>query len=385
MGNHRRHIIIWKILRPILMPWLRWKFNFLAEPVGIEGPYLVFANHNTNWDPLLLACSFSQQMYYVASEHIFRWRFMARIIRWLVDPIARLKSRTATDTVINIMRRLRKGANVCLFAEGNRSWNGVTGPILPSTGKLARSSGVTLVTYRLEGGYFTSPRWSSALRRGRMRGRVAGVYTHEQLKAMSVEEVNRLINQDLFEDAWERQNKECVPYRGRDLAQHLETLLCLCPRCGRIGTLKSEGDRFLCDCGLSLRYNEYGFFEGENVPFQSVYEWDAWQTKRLFALWHGADEEPLFTDTEIRLREVLPEHRSRDLGVGELRLYLDRMECCGMVFPLSGIGAINLVQTQIVIMSFGQQNFEISSKAVRCMKKYQTIFDFFRPDAKKAV
>jgi 1-acyl-sn-glycerol-3-phosphate acyltransferase len=80
-GSHRRHVVIWKILRTILTPWLRWRFNFIAEPVDIEGPYLVFANHNTNWDPLLLACSFRQQMYYVASEHIFRWRFTAGIIR----------------------------------------------------------------------------------------------------------------------------------------------------------------------------------------------------------------------------------------------------------------------------------------------------------------
>jgi 1-acyl-sn-glycerol-3-phosphate acyltransferase len=195
-----------------------------------------------------------------------------------------------------------------------------------------------------------------------MWGRVAGVYTHEQLKAMPAEEVNRLIARDLFEDAWERQRRECVPYRGRDLARNLETLLCLCPHCGRIGTLKSEGDRFFCDCGLNLRYSEYGYFEGEIVPFKSVYEWDAWQTERLFALWHGNGQEPLFTDTEIRLKEVLPGHRSRELGVGELRLYRDRLECCGMAFPLSEIGAINLMQTQIIAMSFGPSNFEMDTR-----------------------
>ena len=58
-----------------------------------------------------------------------------------------------------VMRRLRKGGSVAIFAEGNRSFNGLTGDILPATGKLARSSGASLVTFRFSGGYLSSPRW----------------------------------------------------------------------------------------------------------------------------------------------------------------------------------------------------------------------------------
>ena len=47
--------------------------------------------------------------------------------------------------------------NVCVFPEGNRTWDGVTAKFLPSIGKLARSSGASLVTYKLTGGYFASP------------------------------------------------------------------------------------------------------------------------------------------------------------------------------------------------------------------------------------
>lgn len=42
---------------------------------------------------------------------------------------------------------------VCIFPEGNRSFNGLTGDILPTIGRVAGRCGMKLVTYRIEGGY----------------------------------------------------------------------------------------------------------------------------------------------------------------------------------------------------------------------------------------
>lgn len=386
MEHHRRHVLFWKLARFIAAPWLRRKFNFTPQIADVKGPYLVLANHTTDWDPLLVACSFPEQMYFVASEHIFRWRFTARLIRWLVDPIARLKSRTAADTAMAIIRRLRGGANVCLFAEGNRSWNGVTCPIHPSTGRLARSCGATLVTYRLEGGYFTNPRWShSKLRRGRMRGYVVGVYTRETLLAMTPEEIGELIVRDLHENACERQRVERVAYKGRNLAQHLETLLCVCPDCGRLDSLKSAGDYLRCECGLLLRFTEYGEFEGERVPFDNILDWDLWQTERLRALWNGAGSERIFSDDEIHLWEILPGYQSRDFGVGRLSLYRDRLQWNDMVFPLSEISDINMLENIIMIVGIGQRSFQLECPQTRCIKKYMTLFELAKSREQAAV
>jgi len=199
MVHLRRYQFIWHILRLIMRPFLRWKINYDAEICTEKGPLLVLCNHNTDWDPLLLGVAFPTYMSFVASEHIFRWGFAGRLIVWLMAPISRLKGKTAADTVMTVLRRLRKGVSVAMFAEGNRSFNGLTGPIDPAAGKLARGCGASLVTYRLDGGYFTSPRWcGSGLRRGRMTGRVVHVYSPAELKAMSADEVNAAIRRDLL-------------------------------------------------------------------------------------------------------------------------------------------------------------------------------------------
>ena len=379
MEHLRRYQFLWRLLYPFVRPWMQRKFRLDSEVCTEAGPFLVLCNHNTDWDPLLLAIAFPNYMSFVASEHIFRWGFAGRLIVWLMAPIARLKGKTAGDTAMTMLRRLRKGVSVAMFAEGNRSFNGLTNPILPATGKLARSSGVKLITYRLDGGYFTTPRWGKGLRRGKMTGRVVHVYTPEQLKAMSVDEVNAAIRGDLFVDAYAVQRKQMIPFRGRNLAEHLETVLCRCPRCAQIGTLRSAGDTLSCACGFSVRYNAYGFFEGADAPFDNLTEWDRSQTEALCALADLAGDAPIFSDDGMELKEVFPDsHTERALGFGRMTLYADRLECCGEVFPLSEMSGFSLVQAQTVDLSCGGRFFEITSREVRCTRKYMTVIDHIK-------
>ncbi|MGI5937086.1 MAG: lysophospholipid acyltransferase family protein [Oscillospiraceae bacterium] len=378
MKGRRRHLIVWKLFRWAASPWLRRKFNFEPIPADVEGPYLILANHNTDWDPFLVALSFRQHMYFVASEHIFRWGLLSRLIRWLFDPISRLKGTLATDTVMAVMRRLRRSFNVCLFAEGNRSWNGVTCDILPSTGKLARICGATLVTYKLEGGYFTSPRWGVSLRRGKMRGYVVGVYPPEVMSKMTVEEINALIKRDLFEDAYARQQENPVPFKGKRIVEALETTLFICPKCRKIGTLKSRDDRISCDCGLNLRFTEYGFFEGDYLPFDNITDWDRWQAQQLCQLVQSGGDEPLFTDNNIDIVEILDKHKYVRLGRGQLKLWRDRLEFAGQAFPLKDITGISIHGAQAINLGVGSRNFELNCRSRFCGRKYMMAYEVLK-------
>ena len=379
MEHLARYRRVWRIARFFALPWMKRKFHYDPEICTESGPFLVLCNHNTDWDPLLLGVAFPDYMSFVASEHIFRWGFAGKLIVSLMGPIARLKGTTAGDTAMTMLRRLRKGVSVAMFAEGNRSFNGLTNPILPATGKLARSSGAKLITYRLDGGYFSSPRWSASLRRGKMTGRVVNVYTPEQLKAMSADAVNEAIRRDLFVDAYAVQRQEMVPFRGKRLAEHLECVLCRCPRCGAVGTLKSADDTLSCACGFSVRYNEYGFFEGEDAPFDNVTEWDAQQTEALFALADAAGDGPIFSDSGMVLKEVFPDtHTEALLGSGDMTLYADRLECCGQVFPLAELTGFSLVQAQTVDLTCAGRSFEIRSGEVRCTRKYMTVIEHLK-------
>ena len=365
-----RHRKIWKIIYGPLSFWLRRKFNYTPEIARIDGPCIVIPNHVTNFDPILVSLSFpDNQMYYVASEHIFRLGLITKLLDWLVSPIPRRKGAGGADAVLTIMRRIRDGASIGLFAEGDSSWDGRRVDIFPSTGKLVRASGATLVTYRLEGGHLSLPRWGRGVRRGAMRGHVVGVYPPEQLKAMKPAEIVSIIDRDIYEDAFEREAREQTRFVGRDAAENLETLLYICPECGQVGRLRSAGVWIRCDgCGFSRRYTETGAFVPAE-PFADPGEWDRWQREKAKTLL--PDENGLlFSDTRMRLQEILPKHRTKKLGEGTLELRDDALRICGETFPLAEIGEMSVYGAKTLVFTCRERYFEIKSRYPRCARKY---------------
>lgn len=378
----RRHRWLWRVLNPLVSRFVRIRFNLDAAPVEADGPFLLVSNHVSAWDPLFVAASLGRkQAYFVASEHLFRLGAVSRLIEWVVAPIARRKASQGADTVKTVLRRLRAGHSVCLFAEGEQCWTGRNGPIFPATGKLAKSSGATLVTYRIEGGYLSLPRWGKGVRRGRVKGRPVGVYLPERLKAMRPEEINALIERDIREDAWLRQRQERVLYRGRNRAEGLERALCLCPVCGHVGGLSARGDYLACRCGLSVRYGEDGFFDPD-APFATLADWDDWQTERLrrggFPRPEGA-EGLIFSDGGMRLSRVENGHRNVRLGRGTLALYEDRIVCAGQSFPLPQITSMAAVLSGRLLFTCSDRYYEITAETGGNLRKYLLLWESRAP------
>jgi predicted RNA-binding Zn-ribbon protein involved in translation (DUF1610 family) len=96
-------------------------------------------------------------------------------------------------------------------------------------------------------------------RPGRVEVVVDTLFTPEQLKSMSAEEIQGTLNRELAHDdyLWNREAR--VPYGGKgEMAKNLHDLLYLCPKCGALHTMRGEGDVIRCEaCGNGARVNEY--------------------------------------------------------------------------------------------------------------------------------
>lgn len=381
---YRRQRRTYTALFPAAKLLMKGMLNYRAEPgPKTEGPCLILSNHVTDFDPILVGLSFPEHMYYVAGENVMRMGFLSKIVTRYASVIQRIKGTTDAEAALQILRTLRKGRNVCMFAEGSRTFTGETLPIAPATAKLVKMSRSTLVTYRLTGGYLTTPRWSPHRRKGRMTGAVVGVYSPEEIKRMSEGEISALLKRDLYENAYERQAEDPVAFRGKALAETLETALYLCPRCHRIDTLHSQGDRFFCDCGLTMTLDAYGFFQGEDLPFHTPLAWDTWQTGEMEAL---ADRmlsapdgsEPAFSDEDQTLSRKEDDHSLTPLTTGTMALYGDRLVIGERVFPLKELRGIGLIQRQGMVFSTAEGDFAVTAKKLRCVRKYQTLFEFLK-------
>lgn len=342
----RRHRMVIQLAKPIFRIYMKLAFNYHFEPIqDVEGPMIVVANHNCDLDPVMvgLACP---HMYFVASEHIFRKPTIAWLLEVFLSPIARRKGSVDASTVMEIRSRIKAGHSIAIFPEGNRSLDGRTGVIHPTTGKLIKAFGATLVTYHLEGGFFTTPRWGFGIRKGKMTGRPVGVYPKDELKKMKPEEILELVRRDLYEDPYITQQKEKVRFRSKAPARGLETALYLCPHCKSIGTLRSSKKEVVCTCGYRTEFDEYGYFSiPENAGnivqkpyFRTYTEWYLWQQEEIAKLYaaycdrkkevreekdtegFSLDEFCVFPNNEVCLHEVGDDERSRPVMSGVLKI-----------------------------------------------------------------
>ena len=366
----KKHVFFWKLVRPVVMVFLWIKFGYTFQVAKqLPDTYIVLSNHTTDYDPLFVASSFPQQMYFVGSEHISRWKWLYTLLTYAFEPIMRPKGTVGVTTTMEVLRKVRGGANVCIFAEGSRCWDGITGPILPSTGKTIKSAKCGLVTYKIVGGYFASPRWSlKNTRRGYVHGAPVNVYTPERLAAMTVDEINTAIIRDLYEDAYARQLESPRAYRGRGLAEQMENFLFICPQCGQVDTIRSHGDTVECTaCGLMFRYDEYGMLQG--VPFRTVRDLAAWQQD---AVRDAVEKKEIYTSPRGTLTKI-ENHQETLVDSGPIALSAEALTCGDTVIPVADILNMDIHGKHALVFSTMPIYYELipeDSNALKFMLLY---------------
>ena len=383
VAHHNR---VWRRFFWSLRPFFEKEFAYTHEDVVLKAPLLVISNHVTRWDPLMVALSFPRnQLYFVASEHLFRLGFVSNLLHYIGAPIAKKKgSSVAADTVMTCMRRFKVGGSVAIFAEGETTWDGKSIGIFPATGKLAKISGATLVTYRLEGGYFTLPRWGKYVRRGKMHGHPVNVYPPEALKKMTPQQITDAINRDIYEDAYARQRKEQVSYTRRIFyrpANFVESALFLCPKCNQIGGLHSKKDTLACDCGFKVVYTPQGFFEPGD-PFDTVEEWDRWQMEQFRKGEYEKDplRDELFGDDGLTLSMEVSNYIQFPQARGRLSQHEESISIDGRYFLEKEIKNMAIVKYDTLLFTYDDQYYELKSKNPTCMRKYLAYWENYHED-----
>ena len=371
------------LLRPVGYSVVKLKFGYKYKKVkDLPENYIVLSNHVTDFDPIMVGLSFKPQMYYVASEHITRWGWIYKVLHFVFEPIIRYKATVAASTVMDILRKVRKGGNVCIFAEGVRTWDGVTAPVVPATAQLVKSARCALITYRIEGGYFASPNWASSgnTRRGRVYGSPVGIYTKEELAKMSVQEIDEIIKRDLHEDAYARQSKDMLPYRGKKLAEGMESLIFLCPKCRAHGTLNSQKDTVTCSaCGHSFIYNKYGMLEGTN--FKTIYELNQWQRAELAKdvesnVQYTAPNASLFT---------LEGHKLSAVAEGDAHITNEAITIGDVIIPLSSISDMGIHGRRTLIFSTVDNYYELKVPKGKNIIKFMYYRELVKANAEEKV
>lgn len=375
----RRRKRSWDFSQLVIGPWMRNKFDFSHddfEPADIEGPVIVAINHTCAYDPILLGIAFrNKPLTFIASEHLLRMKPWGPVLDRHFSLIPHQKGAKSSRTALVAMKRIKRGESIFLAVEGEQTWDGRSLPVMPYTGKLVKGSGATLVTYMLEGGYLSAPRWSMEARKGKVFGHPVNVYSPETLDKMTDEEVEAAIAKDLWFDTWEWQKTRANgPVRFKckgGFAEGLERAVFTCPECGAFGTLRSSGDNISCKCGFKVRMTDTGFFEPAE-PIETIVVWEKLDREALTARMKeiresGSSEEAvIFSDDNVTLVRIGEDHAEEEAARGKLALIYKKGNFVLTIgeheFNVPGISNMTMVLAARVVFSDESGYYELRSE-----------------------
>ena len=367
----KRHIFFYNLFLPLVKLFLKLRFGYkYTVPENLPDNYIVISNHTTDYDMLFVGASFKRQMYFVGSEHIARWGIISKLLIHAFGPIMRHKGASALSTVMDIIKKTKKGNNVCLFAEGVRTWDGVTSHIEKSTADLIKRAGCGLVTYKITGGYFASPMWAGAsVRRGPIYGAPVSILTKEQIKEMSSDEIYDLIVRDVFEDAYERQLSAPCEYKSKKLAEGLETMLFVCPECSARDSFETYNDTVKCKaCSHTFTYDKFGMLNG--TRFKTLKEFYDYQNKTIL---NDVETRTEYREENVSL-SVVDEHTAEHVLHGALTISNGLIRCGDMEFAISDISDLAMHGQKALVFTRGREYYEIIFPVGKCALKFLLYF-----------
>ena len=190
---------------------------------------------------------------------------------------------------------LRQKGSLFLLPEGRFSYDGSCNPVRRSVAKLLKTAGVDVIICNSYGAYLQNPFFSEIPRKGNQEYHYRLLFSAEDLKGMSVDEIyDQLMDKLRYNDyEWNRSAGNSYLSGNRN-AEGLEKLLYYCPKCGSEFKLRGSGNRFVCaECGNGIHINDQYELSPLNeetvLPYQDISAWYRDQRNRVREAVHDPD------------------------------------------------------------------------------------------------
>ena len=263
------------------------KFTYKShgmEKIGRKEPCLILMNHSSFMDLEIASHIFFPKRYGIVTTSDGFVGPLMRILMPLLGCIPTRKFVSDISLIRNMQYMLKeKKTSVLMFPEAGYSFDG-TATVLPrKMGILLKKLDVPVVTVITQGAYFRQPLYNDLQKRKvKVRADVTCLFTREELKTLSVAELDaRLEEQFTFDNfRWQQQTGMVVdePFR----ADGLNRLLYKCPHCDTEGQMEGKGIKLTCHhCGAEYELTETGFLKADHAVFTHVPDWFQWQRQEV--------------------------------------------------------------------------------------------------------
>ncbi|MBN1577779.1 MAG: 1-acyl-sn-glycerol-3-phosphate acyltransferase [Chitinispirillaceae bacterium] len=254
--------IVWNCLtRPffvglLLAPKYHFSRTHESRPFP-RPPFLVVSNHGTFFDPWIIGAYSRYPFGFMANDDGFRSN---PVTRWYLHSIGAFPKRKGASDYRAMKRTvelIRSGKPVCIFPEGQTTWDGETQLLYGGIEKLIKRLECPLVTVHLQGNFLTKPWWAKTVRKGKIRVTFT-VHTPESIRRQTDRELLATIQRSIYQNDIKDPQNLATPFSGTDLAAGLERLVWICMQCGAEDTLSTSGNSVSCSaCNHSWKIDAH--------------------------------------------------------------------------------------------------------------------------------
>lgn len=122
------------------------------ENIEKDKPYIICANHTSNWDPPILYTATKREMYMMAKEELFINKFISWFGKKMnIFPVKRGKQ--DIDSIKTSLKVLKDNKILAIFPEGTRNGIKKNGKIQNGVAYLAARSGVDVIPVKIDGDF----------------------------------------------------------------------------------------------------------------------------------------------------------------------------------------------------------------------------------------
>lgn len=282
------------IRQPLIIMWLIWLLSkivlmfqkYKVEKINMEGvkpPYILLSNHHYFIDFELCALlTFPHRVNNVVSIDGFYRR------PWLLELVGAICTRKFTSDlhlVKSINKVLNRGDILCMYPEARYTPIGTTAFLPDALGKIVKMNGVPVVTVLHHGNHLHTPFWNfRKKRRVPLHTTMSLTLTAEEIKSMSVDEINAKIRQAMEYDEYKYQKENGIKITEKNRAEGLHKVLYHCPNCNTESKMSSLGSEIFCThCDKKWTLNEDGTLSANdgNTEFAHIPDWFEWERQQV--------------------------------------------------------------------------------------------------------
>lgn len=266
-------------------------FNYKVDLKPYRGTsYVIVANHASRLDYVFVGLPYFPDTinYVMGYNEIFRSH-----LNGVLKAMKIIQKKNFVPDLYAIRqakRVIKEGGRICLMPEGMSSISGHNQPIQKGTGAFLKYLGVPVFYNKISGGYLTSTKYNLEERPGYTEVDVDLMFSAEELKALSAEEIEEKMDLLLWHDDYDWNKAQHHAFRSKGgIAKNMHQLLFWCPKCHTPLQMESTADTLRCKCcGSGVKLDEYydmtPLTEDSAVPQTPSYWFDmerAWVKKQV--------------------------------------------------------------------------------------------------------